>query len=205
MEVTMPKFDVLWADYTWVKPINFDWSEGYLETWDYMEAVECENEIVGPELKGGTWCGEVAIAGNYCPSCGGDIDFGEGPMMSYYYIVNFRRVGGMQDAALALVGLPLCPVRIANEIDAIALTGGGMDLSWEIAEAYTRLGYLPPVHFARLPRMAGMTWNKRTKRVVKAALKSIEVVRRNLRMDEADLLLTKEGLKEATRNAREKV
>lgn len=38
----------------------------------------------------------------------------------------------------------------------LALTGGGMDLSWEICEAYLRCGYLPPAHFARhLPKMGG--------------------------------------------------
>lgn len=33
----------------------------------------------------------------------------------------------------------------------LALTGGGMDLTWDIARAYVNLGYLPPADFCRLP------------------------------------------------------
>jgi hypothetical protein len=37
----------------------------------------------------------------------------------------------------------------------LALTGAGMDFTWDIAEAYMLLGFLPPVIFCDLPRMAG--------------------------------------------------
>jgi hypothetical protein len=38
----------------------------------------------------------------------------------------------------------------------LALTGGGMDLSWQICDAFVAAGYLPPFHFCRgLPTMAG--------------------------------------------------
>ena len=57
-------------------------------------------------------------------------------------------------AALMLVDLPLVPVVLADGTHALALTGGGMDLSWEICRAYVALGFLPPLHYCRdLPRL----------------------------------------------------
>lgn len=90
-------------------------------------------------------------------------DTGDGPMMSYYYPLpdGFRNWGehpfprDEYAAADALRDVPLCVVRIDGDGYGLALTGGGMDLSWEIAEAFALLGYLPPVHFADLPGMAG--------------------------------------------------
>ena len=37
----------------------------------------------------------------------------------------------------------------------LALTAGGMDYSWQIAETYIRLGFLPPIAMGQLPSMAG--------------------------------------------------
>ena len=45
----------------------------------------------------------------------------------------------------------------------LALTGCGMDMTWEIVESYINLGYYPPAHFCRLPCMAGKNLNKGTK------------------------------------------
>jgi hypothetical protein len=90
--------------------------------------------------------------------CGHDGDtaeaFGaEGPMMSYAYPVHHVADDG---AARALVDLPVCLVEVDGSTY-LALTGGGMDLSWEICAAYVALGHLPPVHFAGdLPAMAGL-------------------------------------------------
>jgi len=51
----------------------------------------------------------------------------------------------------------------------LALSGGGMDLSWDICRAYMLLGYLPPLIFCSLPRFAGMNLNKiRNKKVIQA-------------------------------------
>ena len=57
----------------------------------------------------------------------------------------------------------------------LALTGGGMDLSWEICESYINLGFLPPKHFCDLPRMAGRGESESDKRIIKACLRSFEV------------------------------
>ncbi len=97
----------------------------------------------------------------------------EGPMMNYWY-----PLPAVEDdpvaAALALDGLPLCVVEVDGAWG-VALTGGGMDLSWEIAEAYCRVGSLPPVHFADLPRMAGIENRSSTPYVLGAMLRALEV------------------------------
>lgn len=77
----------------------------------------------------------------------------EGPMMNYYYPIDLRM--DPKYAAIELADLPLCIVRFDKDNIALALTGGGMDLSWEICEAFIRLGSYPPVHFCNLPGMAG--------------------------------------------------
>lgn len=88
--------------------------------------------------------------------------YAEGPMMNYRYPTgdsedNVGGYGNATDAAGAayrLRDLPLCVVEYNDDI-ALALSGGGMDLSWEIIEAFVLLGYMPPVHFCDLPGMAG--------------------------------------------------
>jgi len=55
----------------------------------------------------------------------------------------------------------------------LALTGGGMDLSWEICEGYIILGYLPPAYLCHLSSMAGTKLNSRTKRILAACRRSL--------------------------------
>lgn len=101
-----------------------------------------------------------------CPKCGTDHEYdgSEGPMMNYYYPLPDYKSFSREDAA-KLDGLPLALVHFSSWGDnedeslpdwALALTGGGMDLSWQIAEAHMRLGLLPPLFTCRLPKMAGM-------------------------------------------------
>lgn len=77
--------------------------------------------------------------------CEGVVTGAEGPMMNYFYPCNLR---DLDAAAIAIVDLPLCVVVRANGDIGFALTGGGMDLSWEICDAYVLCGYLPPVERA---------------------------------------------------------
>lgn len=79
----------------------------------------------------------------------------EGPMMNYWYPVeSIDDDDDAKAAAIAIADLPLCVVRVGGTYG-LALTGGGMDLSWDICDAYVRTGNLPPVHFADLPNFAG--------------------------------------------------
>lgn len=102
--------------------------------------------------------------------------YNEGPMMNYRYDIDSRRVGGPREAAAALARLPLCLVVFEGNDEYLALTGGGMDLSWEICEAYMRLGYLPPAHFIDLPGMAGKSLKDPDDRwVIEGCMRTAEV------------------------------
>lgn len=98
-----------------------------------------------------------------------------GPVGNFVYEVDVDT--DLQDAAMRLEGLPVCVIEI-DDADGMtevgmALTGGGMDLSWEIAEAYMRLGHLPPAHFAELPAMAGMPASDDNLKIVEACERSL--------------------------------
>ncbi len=133
------------------KPRIVDWTKGYGDTWEYTEASRCSacaEAVVGRE--GDQHC-EV-VDGS---TCSGSIG-GEGPMMNYFYPIGVRDDVHSDEAAKVIVDLPLCIVTIEDDVG-LALTGGGMNLTWEICEAHMLLGYLPPVHFANLPAMAEAT------------------------------------------------
>lgn len=83
--------------------------------------------------------------------CEGYIGLSEGPMMNTFWPADFRPLS-CEDAAARIADVPLCVVELDGETG-FALTGGGMDLSWEIAHAYMLAGMYPPVS-VRLPAMA---------------------------------------------------
>ncbi len=88
---------------------------------------------------------------DHYPEPDDDYNRERGPMMSYWYPV---RISDPARAAKKLTHLPVCVVEVDGETG-LALTGGGMDLSWEICEAFIVVGAYPPFHLAaHLPRMA---------------------------------------------------
>lgn len=89
-----------------------------------------------------------------CPDYGSRAANVEGPMMNYWYPIGDRYGFDPDDAALALKDLPLCVVEVSGDMG-LALTGGGMDFTWEIVEAFVTLGYLPPLAHNDPPQMAG--------------------------------------------------
>ena len=90
----------------------------------------------------------------------------EGPMMNYFYPVSDYTPGDMEEWAAKITDLPLCVVEIDGE-RGLALTGGGMDLSWEIAEAFIRLGYYPPT-WIDLPAMSGRGESEKDRAIASA-------------------------------------
>jgi len=80
------------------------------------------------------------------------------PVMSYYCPLPNLRMSAEQ-AQAAIEDTNCAVVNVKDEYGdwetVLALAGGGMDLSWDICEAYMLLGYLPPLHFCRLPRFVG--------------------------------------------------
>lgn len=107
------------------------------------------------------------------PSAWDDEHRGDGPMMSYWYPCP---LDDPADAArtLATYHLPLCVVSVDGE-NGLALTGGGMDLSWEICEAFARLGFCPPLHYCDLPRMTGREREASTSFILAACARTTEI------------------------------
>jgi hypothetical protein len=162
------------------RPVEVDWSERIgadMDGWTAYEAFMCETEgcglvTVAVGAFGEVSCGESGDTFTYTGDgetvaswgddhdekapepCGEYVGHAEGPMMNYAYPLP-EDIDG-PDAAYKLRDLPLVPVEMDGSWY-LALTGGGMDLSWEICAAYVTLGFLPPMHFAgNLPRIGTM-------------------------------------------------
>lgn len=76
----------------------------------------------------------------------------------------------------------------------LALTGGGMDMSWPIARTYVNLGYLPPATLGDLPAMGGMDFNEPGNlRVIEALKQSHSHMADRRHGNMADLDRLKEG------------
>lgn len=130
------------------------------------------------------------------------VGLAEGPMMRYFPLPDdVGRYGfDPEQAAYALQHLPLCVVEFSDESQdkgtpeyALALTGGGQDLSWEICEAFMQIGQLPPIHFCDLPGMAGRADPgygnfKRDSAIIAACRRSIEIQSQRLERVRTSLL-----------------
>ena len=155
-------------------PQEYDWSaHEYGKDWEYWEAVDCGE------------CDKILIVTSpgedqhkyldYESDCRGYVN-SNGPMMNYYYPLPYE-VRNPERAAKLIADLPLVVVHLMkDEVWALALTGGGMDFSWQICEAFTRLGYLPPIHFADIEDMSE-PWTQRTRYILSACERSLAVVR----------------------------
>ncbi len=146
-------------------PTDYSWGD-HIDEWVPFEAVRCDG------------CQRINTDGSeYCPACKAlgktvDLPTAEGPMMDYYYgLPGFGT--DPETASRTIADLPLCLVHFP-ELDTwgLALTGGGMDLSWEIAEAYLRLGYVPPFHLSDLPAMAGRGSSDRDRWIIAGCLEA---------------------------------
>jgi hypothetical protein len=76
------------------------------------------------------------------------------PVQDYWYpfqeSVRFEEID-VEQACFNIRHLSLSLVYVADlDCWGLALTGGGMDLSWQIAEAFVRMGFYPPNFIDRL-------------------------------------------------------
>lgn len=128
---------------------------------------ECEHKDIEHEVTVVVE-GEEEIQANECDAT----IYNEGPMMAYWYPIE-----GIdpEEAARLIAHLPLCVVQFEDERTGLALTGGGMDLSWEICEAFVALGYWPPLHFCDLPRMSGRGTSDKDKALIQACMESCRI------------------------------
>lgn len=69
-------------------------------------------------------------------------DVPEGPMMNFYWPLGVYPRHTPEEMAWLVRDFNVCIVRVGDEYG-IALTGGGMDLSWHLAAAAVAVGYTP--------------------------------------------------------------
>lgn len=97
------------------------------------------------------------------------------PMMNYYYPYESGMPASDQ-SVLMFNGVSVVVVEVDGD-EVLALSGGGMDLSWDICKSYILLGYLPPVHFCDLPEYARYSEAKITQDnvIIDACLRSTQI------------------------------
>jgi len=181
----------MWTGAIDSKPVNFDFNEGYCETW----------EVIHPKLTE-----ELAIEKDYNPpddlpedpderkeaieewleDIQPEIRDSNLPAMNYYYPLPASY--GPEDAAKITGCLTIVNFTEENTYG-LALVGGGQDLSWEICETFMELGYLPPLHFIDLPHMAGYTATKKRLWILAGAKQAVKT-------KEDELTLHKHQIKE---------
>jgi hypothetical protein len=166
----------LYCDTVDVKPIDFDWSDGYGSVWECYEACECDKCGAHVVLGGGGNCKHSEA--DDASECEGYIEPSEGPMMCYFYPL--PEAVDVHGSARAIAHLPLCVVEFTSGpmagTFALALTGGGQNLAWEICEAFMLLGYLPPSHFADLPAICGRGFSARDRWIASGCLRTCSVL-----------------------------
>lgn len=164
-----------------VKPVAFNFGEGYAERW----------EIIYPDV--GEW--DEKQCGAFLEDAGSDVNTSDiddlrdmvreamyedsdrySPMMNYLYpLPGLRMDDGAAQAAVEDTACVVVSVNLDGDWETfLALAGGGMDLSWDICAAYIALGYLPPVHFCCLPRYPESGKSDRDKAIIAACRRSCE-------------------------------
>lgn len=100
------------------------------------------------------------------------------PMMSLFYpLPHYHGDAGSDQIKLDREAGPVCLVEVKGEVG-LALTGGGMDLSWDICHAYVLLGYRPPFCCCDLPQYADTRLTGRAKLILDACVESCEIAAR---------------------------
>ena len=167
-----------------VKSVNFDFGEGFGVTWDevslgLLQCNFCETTYIEDAFDEGEKCPD-----EHCASeCSSTLERPEiAPMMNYYYELPYYE-GDPEEDQLTLYqsSANVVLVRMLNINDngdsyALALSGGGMDLSWDICHAYILLGYAPPLHFCDLPDFGQDNSQEPYNLILKACLQSAKFV-----------------------------
>lgn len=151
----MAKVDIdkLWTDTATVKPEDYDfYAKAYGEDWD-IPFFQTEEEMENEEFT---------------------------PMMNHFYLIpgfDDKELGDDEiKEALSDAGSVTLVEKLDSEEKGLALTGGGMDLSWDICAGYINLGFLPPTHFCRdLPRFGGERLTEKSKQVIAGCRRSLQV------------------------------
>lgn len=116
-----------------------------------------------------------------------------GPMSDSFWVLEEDREGYVDREeiigyAAKLASLNVAVVRVGNQVG-LALTGAGMNLSWQMAAAHIRIGYLPPseLHLADLRYGIQMLGEEEALAVAEARLADLERRQRFLANEYEDL------------------
>jgi hypothetical protein len=162
------------------KPRKFNFGEGYTETWEVVypnitdwdkkrikqwlddHGIDYDKSLSEAELKTKV-SEEIYEVDDYSP------------MMNYIYPLPEDFEAGNYDTDELLRQTTVVNIKDSwgDWVPVLALTGGGMDFSWEIAESYMNLGFYPPAHFCGLPDMAGITFDEKAKYYSERKLKTL--------------------------------
>lgn len=180
-----------------VKSVHFDFGAGFSETWEDVElaylACPCCDFVA-------MWDMDME-EGDECPHCEDEnvtIERPEcSPMMCYYYpLPHYEGDDRNPEADQMLLYQSSANVVLVkilggeNNEDtyALALSGGGMDFSWDICHAFILLGYAPPLFACDVPEFAGQDnsqepfWS-----ILKACLQSADSAKRSIAWTQSKL------------------
>lgn len=157
---------------------------------DLVATEDLDPEDAGDnEYARGEWHDAImnAAAGHWQGGDGyGDIE----PATCWGWPVSTRQNPGELQMALILAHLPVCVVSTDDGL-ALALTGGGMDLTWELCEAYMIAGQLPPATLAaRLPHMGGRGVSESDRAIIAACHESLRIAAMRAEFDRDDLRMS---------------
>lgn len=179
-DITNIKIDELDTAAISAEPVPVDWQEVDEEV-EAIEAAECPEcgivHVVTTPVINAT-CADIRpdLADDDDPDyieneCSGSIT-AEGPMMGVFYPI---RIDDPEETARAIGPGSVCVVSFEESgKTGLALTGGGMDLSWDICRAHILAGYLPPLRFCDLPDLAGWEHHPSTEQVLRACERSAQ-------------------------------
>lgn len=130
---------------------TFDWTDAWdAETqesrYEYWETTGEQQDTVYHSATGSAlvFTSRGKLAAHQPHEDGFEGEVPEGPMMTGYWpLADFLPVGmEPEDVAWRMRHLSVCLVKV-DEQYGVALTGGGMDLSWELAAGAIAAGFLP--------------------------------------------------------------
>jgi len=108
----MEKTDSLRVDCILAKPVDFDWSEGYGETWEVVQPYEDDDFSEDWEENEE----KLGYPDFY------EMEDSNQPMMSYYYPVDYTGSFDPWDWAKKINDLPLCVVRLNDDNQIVLIT-----------------------------------------------------------------------------------
>ena len=191
-DTTALSTDKLRYDSVDVEAIHFNFGAGFGETWEevlipHITCLSCD--FVGQD--------DVFEEGGECPKCQSVLERPEfAPMMNYYYrLPNYEGDRDPEADQLLLyqssVSVVIVMIRGGEYLAdtyALALSGGGMDLSWDICHAFILLGYVPPLFACDVPEFAGQDNSKEPFwSILKACLQSAESAKRQAQWTQSKL------------------